>query len=124
MERKLIILGSLLMFLSVGAGAFGAHALRAYFNQYPDLSETYDTAVQYQMVHSLGLFVVAWVSTRKQSARAVWAGILFLAGIILFSGSLYLLVFTRIGIFGAITPLGGLAFLGGWLYLAFAAWRS
>ncbi len=124
MERKAIIWGALLLFLGVGAGAFGAHVLESYFSQYPDLQETYDTAVQYQMLHGLGLFVVAWVSLRYPGKLVSWAGILFLVGILLFSGSLYLLVFTRIGWLGAITPLGGLAFLAGWLCLAYAAWRN
>lgn len=123
-DRILVILGSLFMFLGVGAGAFGAHALDDYFQTHVELLGTYDTAVRYQMIHSLGLFVAAWVFSRWQKPWASWAGILFLAGILLFSGSLYLLVFTRIALFGAITPLGGVAFLGGWLCLALAVWRS
>jgi len=124
MDRLAVILGSLLMFLAVGAGAFGAHALSGYFDQYPDLEGTYDTALRYQMVHSLALFAVAWVISKWQSKLAIWSGILFLAGIVLFSGSLFLLVFTRITWLGAITPLGGLAFLAGWFCLALVAWRN
>lgn len=124
MERLFVILGSVLMFLGVGAGAFGAHGLSRYFEQYPDLSGTYDTAVQYLMIHGLALFAVAWISSNWPGRLANWAGYLFLLGILLFSGSLFLLVLTRVGWLGAITPFGGAAFLAGWLCLALAAWRN
>lgn len=112
------------MFLGVGAGAFGAHGLAPYFEQYPDLSGTYDTAVQYLVIHGLALFAVAWVASNWKGKLAIWAGYLFLLGVLLFSGSLFLLVLTRTGWLGAVTPLGGIAFLAGWLCLALAAWRS
>jgi len=124
MERIFVILGSFGMFLGVAAGAFGAHGLSRYFDQHPGLSGTYDTAVQYLMIHGLALFAVAWVISNWQGQLANWAGYLFLLGIILFSGSLFLLVFTRVGWLGAITPLGGVAFLAGWLCLALAVWRG
>lgn len=124
MARLFVILGSITMFIGVGAGAFGAHGLSSYFEKYPDFSGTYDTAVQYLMIHGLALFAVAWVIGDWPGRLAKWAGILFLAGVVLFSGSLFLLVFTRVGWFGAITPLGGAAFLAGWLCLALAAWRN
>lgn len=124
MERIFVILGSLIMFLGVGAGAFGAHGLSSYFERHPDLSGTYDTAVQYLMIHGLALFAVAWVTSNWAGKLATWAGYLFLLGIVLFSGSLFLLVYTRTGWLGAITPLGGIAFLVGWLCIALAAWRS
>jgi len=124
MERSLIILGSLLMFVGVGAGAFGAHGLEAYFKQHPDLESTYDSAVRYHQIHAIGLLIASWLSGRLGGPLPGWAGGLFLAGIILFSGSLYLLVFTRVRWLGAITPFGGVAFLGGWLCLALAAWRA
>jgi len=124
MERLFVILGSVLMFLGVGAGAFGAHGLRGYFEQYPNLSGIYDTAVQYLMIHGLALISVAWVTTNWTGKLANWAGYFFLLGVFLFSGSLFLLVLTRMSWFGAITPLGGIAFLAGWLCLALVAWRS
>ncbi len=124
MERLFVILGSVIMFLGVGTGAFGAHGLSSYFEQHPDLSGTYDTAVQYLMIHGLALFVVAWVSNIWPGQLANWAGYLFLIGVVLFSGSLFLLVITRMGWFGAVTPLGGVAFLAGWLCLAVTAWRG
>jgi uncharacterized membrane protein YgdD (TMEM256/DUF423 family) len=124
MERIFILLGSILMFIGVGAGAFGAHGLSGYFAQYPHLERTYETAVRYQVYHALALFAAAWIASKWPGSLTTWAGYLFLAGIILFSGSLYLLVFTRINWLGAITPLGGVAFLGGWLLLFLAAWRN
>lgn len=124
MDRFFVISGAILMFLGVGAGAFGAHSLSSYFVRHPDLSETYDTAVQYLMVHGLALFAVAWVTSKWPGSWANWAGYLFIAGVLLFSGSLFLLVFTRLRWLGAITPLGGVAFLAGWLCLAVAAWRG
>ncbi len=124
MDKTFIMLGALLMFIGVGAGAFGAHGLSAYFVQYPDLEGTYDTAVRYQIMHALALFAIAWLITRYTGSLPVWAGFLFLAGIILFSGSLFLLVFTRLSWLGAITPLGGVAFLAGWACIFVAAWRA
>lgn len=112
------------MFTGVGAGAFGAHGLARYFGQHPDLASTFDTAVRYQLVHGLGLFVAAWLYEKWGGTLPLWAGGLFLAGILLFSGSLYLLVLTRQRWLGAVTPLGGVAFLAGWLCLALASWRS
>lgn len=124
MDRVLVIIGSIVMFIAVGAGAFGAHGLSGYFSNYPDLEATYDTAVRYQVIHGIGLFLAAWVAIRYNATFATWAGYLFTLGIILFSGSLFLLVFTRRTWFGAITPLGGVAFLAGWALLALAAWRA
>ncbi len=124
MERFLIIAGSIVMFLGVGAGAFGAHALSGYFSTYPQLEGTFDTAVRYQMIHGIALFLTAWVGVRYGMTVASWAGYLFLLGILLFSGSLYLLVLTRMSWLGAITPLGGVAFLASWALLALSAWRA
>lgn len=124
MDSIFTILGATFMFLSVAAGAFGAHGLKNYFTQFPELSAIYETAVRYQSLHSLGLFVVAWMCTRWPSPLTHWAGYLFVFGILLFSGSLYLLVFTRTRWLGAITPIGGLSFLAGWALLAFVAWRN
>ena len=125
MERTFVALGAALMFVGVGAGAFGAHALSGYFERYPTYEDIYETAVRYQLIHGLALFVVAWASTRwPDAAGLTWSGYLFAAGVLLFSGSLYVLVFTRIGLLGAVTPLGGVAFLAGWVLLAMAALRG
>ncbi|MBI4494642.1 MAG: DUF423 domain-containing protein [Chloroflexi bacterium] len=126
MDRFFFVLGSLLAFLAVAAGAFGAHGLRARLA--PELLDTFETAARYHFYHALGLLAVAWAvrATPAQPAQAfiVWAGWLFLAGTLLFSGSLYLLSLTGLRWLGAITPFGGLAFLLGWLSLAWAAWRG
>jgi uncharacterized membrane protein YgdD (TMEM256/DUF423 family) len=124
MDRLFVLIGSIIMFIGVGAGAFGAHGLSGYFALHPQLEGTYDTAVRYQLIHGLALFVVAWIAAAYGGWQPVWAGYLFVAGILLFSGSLYLLVFSQATWLGAITPLGGLAFLGGWLLLALAAFRA
>lgn len=124
MDKTFFIIGSTIMFLGVAAGAFGAHGLAGYFSEHPELEPTYLTAVRYQLIHGLALLAVAWATTHWPGWAVNWAGYAFLAGIILFSGSLYLLVLTNTSWLGAITPLGGLAFLAGWLLLVVAAWRG
>jgi len=124
MDRIFFLLGSLGAGLAVGLGAFGAHALKARLA--PDMLAVYDTAVRYQAMHSLALLAVAWASARwPGSARAVAAsGWLFFTGILLFSGSLYLLSLTGVRGWGAVTPLGGVAWLLGWGCLAWGVWRA
>ncbi|MFQ5400924.1 MAG: DUF423 domain-containing protein [Anaerolineae bacterium] len=124
MSRLFTMMGAGFMFLAVGAGAFGAHALRSYFGRFPNLEATYETAVRYHMIHALALLAVAWAADKWGGALTQSAGVLFILGILLFSGSLYLLVFTRVSWLGVITPFGGLAFLAGWVSLLLAAWRS
>lgn len=121
-DRLFAILGAVSAFVAVAAGAFGAHALRARLS--PDLLAVFETGARYQMYHALGLLAVAWAVTRWPSPWPPRAGWLFLAGTVLFSGSLYALALSGIRWLGAITPLGGLAFLAGWLCLAFAASRG
>src|SRR5581483_3075444 len=115
-DRLFALLGALLAFLAVGAGAFGAHALRGRLT--PDLLEVFETAARYQMYHALALLAAAWVSQRWPGQASQAAGWLFLVGIVVFCGSLYLLSLTGLRWLGAITPLGGLALLAGWLALA------
>ncbi|MEX2582910.1 MAG: DUF423 domain-containing protein [Gemmatimonadota bacterium] len=122
MVRTFWILGALLAFLAVAAGAFGAHALRE--RVAADLLPVFETGARYHMYHALALFAVAWASNQWPSALTSAAGWLFVLGIVIFSGSLYVLALTGIRWLGAITPLGGVAFLAGWLCLALAAWRS
>ena len=123
MERLFLTLGALLGGLAVALGAFGAHALRGQIAA--NLLETYETGVKYHFYHALALLVVALLIGRwPQSNLPVVAGWLFVAGVIIFSGSLYLLAFTGIRWLGAITPIGGVAFIAGWLCLALVAWRS
>jgi uncharacterized membrane protein YgdD (TMEM256/DUF423 family) len=106
-------------FVSVALGAFGAHALRAKLA--PDMLVVFETGVRYQMYHALALLAAASAWARWPTRIFAASGWLFVAGIVVFSGSLYLLALTGIRGFGAVTPLGGLAFLGGWLCLAVGA---
>lgn len=121
MDRIFFALGSLSAGLAVAAGAFGAHALRARLSA-ADLA-IYETAARYQMYHALALIAVAWAWQRWPGPLPQWAGWLFVAGTLLFAGSLYLLVFTGQRWLGAVTPLGGVAFLAGWACLAIQALR-
>jgi uncharacterized membrane protein YgdD (TMEM256/DUF423 family) len=116
MDRLFFALGAISALLAVGAGAFGAHALRSRLT--PELLAVFETAARYQMYHALALCAAAWAVSRWPGSWAVWAGWLFAVGTVLFSGSLYGLALTGIRWLGAITPLGGAAFLAGWLCLA------
>jgi uncharacterized membrane protein YgdD (TMEM256/DUF423 family) len=109
-------LGSVVMFLGVALGAFGAHGLKDVLSD--PMKAVYETGVRYQLIHGLALFVVAWLASRTTSSAVTAAGWCFLAGIVLFSGSLYILSLTGVKAWGAVTPFGGLAFLAGWLCLA------
>jgi uncharacterized membrane protein YgdD (TMEM256/DUF423 family) len=106
-------------FLGVALGAFGAHALKTRLP--PDLLAVFETGVRYQMYHVFALVAAAWGWARWPNRAFSLAGGLFLAGILIFSGSLYLLAFTGARWLGVVTPLGGLAFLAGWLCLAWGA---
>jgi uncharacterized membrane protein YgdD (TMEM256/DUF423 family) len=121
MDRSLFALGAASALISVGAGAFGAHSLRARLS--PELLAVFETAARYQMYHALGLFVAAWAVTRWPGPWAVRAGWLFVAGTLLFSGSLYALALSGVCWLGAVTPFGGMAFLAGWTCLVLAARR-
>lgn len=123
MERTFMLLAALLGGLAVALGAFGAHALASRLTA--DALATFETAVRYQFYHALALVAVVVAILRWPTANLpVIAGWLFVAGIVIFSGSLYLLVFTGVRWLGAITPIGGVAFIAGWLCLALAAWRA
>ena len=118
-----LLAGALAGFVGVAFGAFGAHGLRGRLS--PEMLAVFETGVRYQMYHALALMLTAALSTMSMSrptgGRAVAAaGWLFVAGIVLFSGSLYVLAVTGLTVFGAITPIGGVAFLLGWACLAFA----
>ena len=121
MDRLFFGIGALSALISVAAGAFGAHALRGRLT--PEYLAAFETAARYQMYHALGLLAVAWAITRWPGALPVWAGWLFVAGTVLFSGSLYILALTGTRWWGAVTPLGGAAFLAGWLCLVLAVLR-
>jgi len=115
-------LGSVFAALAVVLGAFGAHALRASLSA-EDLA-TFEIGVRYQMYHALGLFVVAWAATQLESTTVTMAGWTFVLGIVVFSGSLYALVLSGQRWLGAITPIGGVAFIVGWGLLAWSALRA
>jgi uncharacterized membrane protein YgdD (TMEM256/DUF423 family) len=121
-DRLFVILGAVSGFIAVGAGAFGAHGLRTRLA--PDLLAAFETGARYQMYHALALVAAAWAVHRWPGPLAEWAGWLFLAGTVVFSGSLYGLALTGVRWLGAVTPLGGVCFLAGWLCLAVAALRS
>ncbi|TJZ76262.1 DUF423 domain-containing protein [Chitiniphilus eburneus] len=118
-DRQLVAAAAINLFIAVGAGAFGAHALKTMLSA-PMLA-IWQTAVTYQMVHALGLFAIALLLPRFPGHLLAWAGGLMLAGIVLFSGSLYALALSGVRVLGAITPLGGTAFLLAW---ALVAWRA
>lgn len=120
MARTFLLWGSAFGFLGVGAGAFGAHALKARLS--PAMIETFEVAVRYQVFHALALLAVGALLPPEAPAAMRWAGWSFVAGIVIFSGSLYLLVLTGIRWLGAVTPIGGVALLAGWLCLFAAFW--
>jgi uncharacterized membrane protein YgdD (TMEM256/DUF423 family) len=114
---RFLSIGAASALLAVAAGAFGAHALRSRLE--PASLAIFEIGARYQMYHAIGLIAVAFAASQWPAARtAVWAGWLFVAGTILFSGSLYLLALTGLRWLGAVAPLGGLAFMLGWLCLA------
>lgn len=115
-------LGALNAALAVGAGAFGAHGLRERLE--PRALEIFETGARYHMYHALGMLLCAAIAVGGGIAGARTAGWILQAGIVIFSGSLYALALTDVKILGAITPIGGLAFLVGWIWLAVAALRS
>lgn len=124
MERFFLLACAINGFLSVALGAFGAHGLRGKLAGAADAArriEVWETAARYHMAHALALAVVAYVAARGGAQLAQLAGYLFLAGIVLFSGSLYALGLSGVRGLGAITPFGGLCFLAGWVCVALAA---
>jgi uncharacterized membrane protein YgdD (TMEM256/DUF423 family) len=121
-DRLFFTLGALSAAIGVGAGAFGAHFLKLRLP--PNLLEAYEVGVRYQVFHALALLATGLASSRWPGGAVTTAGWLFVIGTALFSGSLYLLALSGQRWLGAVTPLGGLAFLGGWLSLAWSALRG
>lgn len=120
MFKTFVVIGSINMLLAVALGAFGAHGLKSKLSA--DMLAVYQTGVHYHMIHGLGILLVAALSQKLGETTLVsWSGWLLFIGIILFSGSLYVLSTSGIRILGAITPFGGVSFLIGWLLLAYAA---
>jgi uncharacterized membrane protein YgdD (TMEM256/DUF423 family) len=119
MDRTFVLVGAVAGLIGVGLGAFGAHALRSRLS--PEMLATFEIGVRYQMYHALAILLVAALMVRIDGRWLTFAGWSFTAGIIIFSGSLYVLALSGITMLGAITPIGGLAFLIGWVCLAIAA---
>ncbi len=122
LQRTALVAGALGALLSVGLGAFAAHGLKAIID--PASLSTFQTGVEYQFYHSLGLILISAIAQSKSSVSLLWSVRLMLSGILLFSGSLYLLALTDISWIGPITPIGGLCFLGAWGCLAAHALRK
>jgi uncharacterized membrane protein YgdD (TMEM256/DUF423 family) len=121
MDRFFFLSGAIAAFIGVALGAFGAHSLRTKLT--PEMLNIFEVGVRYQMYHALGLIAVAWATTRWPEINLNAAGWAFIVGIVIFSGSLYLLSITDTRWLGAITPIGGLAFLFGWAILIWSLAR-
>jgi uncharacterized membrane protein YgdD (TMEM256/DUF423 family) len=123
MQKIFLVIGSLFGALSVMIGAFGAHALKKVLIE-NGRSDVFETAVKYQFYHAFALLFTGFLLFKVQHKLLDYAGISFITGTIIFSGSLYILCITNVKWWGAITPLGGLAMIAGWLFLAFALIKS
>ena len=119
MDRTFMFVGALMGFVGVGIGAFGAHGLKGRLSA--EMLAVFETGVRYQMYHALALLALGAMMSRLDGRAVVVAGWSFTAGILIFSGSLYALALSGVTMLGAITPIGGLAFLIGWIALAIAA---
>lgn len=119
MDRTFVLIGALAGFIGVALGAFGAHGLKTRVS--PDMLAVFETGVRYQMYHAIALLLLGALAPMLSPRLATIAGWGFIVGILVFSGSLYALVLSDIRILGAITPIGGVAFLIGWACLAYAA---
>lgn len=117
-ERAWLVAGAVSGFVAVAAGAFGAHGLKGLEERYLN---AFEVAARYQMYHALALVLVAWLPASRAGSVAA---ICFVAGTVVFCGSLYLLALTKLGWLGAITPIGGVLFLTGWAALAWAGWSA
>jgi len=121
MYKRFLLAGSLFGALAIGAGAFGAHLLKQ--RVAPPMLEVFNTAARYQLIHAVALLVVALLAHQSRRRAVVFAGWGFVGGVLLFSGSLYVLALSGARWFGAITPIGGVLLIAGWLALAWSAWR-
>jgi|TARA_B100001079_G_scaffold8104_1_gene6772 uncharacterized membrane protein YgdD (TMEM256/DUF423 family) len=117
-----IVTGAVFGFLAVALGAFGAHGLKSKVTA--DTLSSFETAARYQIYHALALILVGVLANTVSSPLLEWSGRLFATGVVLFSGSIYLMVFTGVTSLGVVTPFGGLCFLAGWAALAVAAYRG
>lgn len=121
-SQRFLMIGAILAGSGVAAGAFGAHALKEILDA--PMLQVFETATRYVMYHAFGLCIVSWAIDRFPEQGLEKSGWFFLLGILLFSGSLYVVSLAGIRWMGAVTPLGGLAFMIGWLFLAWGVWRN
>ena len=121
MGKTILMTASVLLAMAVVAGAFGAHALKTHLSS--EMLQTWKTAVDYHFYHALGLLLIGVLAIVLPGLNTKWPGILLFAGIVLFSGSLYAMALTGIKALGAITPIGGLSFIAGWLTLLVIIWK-
>lgn len=122
MQKLFLMAGSIAMILAVGLGAFGAHGLKKMLSE--EMLTIFETGVRYHFYHALGLLVVGLTARYLSTALLSWSGWLMIAGIIIFSGSLYLLSISGVRWLGAITPIGGLCFIAAWVLFATAIWKG
>ena len=123
MQNIFLLIGSIIGALSVAIGAFGAHGLKTFLLA-NERTETFETAVKYQFYHAFALLIVGLLMLHIENRLLNYAGWSFLAGIIIFSGSLYALCLTGIKVLGAITPIGGVAMIAGWILMAVAVYQK
>ena len=123
MNKKILLAGSVFGLLTVVIGAFGAHALEEILLQNGRV-DTFETAVKYQGIHALALVLLGILSEKLNNSLIRYAAILMVIGILIFSGSLYILSITNIGFLGAITPIGGIALIAGWILLIIGIYKS
>ena len=122
MSKTILMTASILLALAVAIGAFGAHGLKQHISG--EMLQTYKTGVEYHFYHALGLLLIGVLTISFPSELLKWSAIFMVAGIVLFSGSLYVLAISGIKWIGAITPVGGLCFIAGWVLLFFAVWKK
>lgn len=122
MQKTFLLIGSLIAFIGVALGAFGAHALKQRLDS--NLFDTFEVGVRYQMYHALAIIAVALVASSFTSSYIAASGWAFVAGVTIFSGSLYILALSGVRGWGAVTPIGGLLLLLGWLLLALGVVKS
>ena len=122
MSKIILMTAAFLLAIAVAAGAFGAHALKTHLSA--EMLQTWKTAVDYHFYHALGLLLIGVLAVVMPDLSTKWPAILLFAGIVLFSGSLYTMALSGIKALGAITPIGGLSFIAGWLLLLFNIWKK
>lgn len=121
-DKVFILMGAILGFLGVALGAFGAHFLKSRLSS--DMLSVFETGVKYHLIHALALLILSWITTQYPHSLIRLSGWLFFAGVLIFSGSLYILAGTGVKAWGAVTPMGGLLLLAGWLSLAIGIARG